>query len=399
MALPTNVKPGDPHAKAHNDERIAINQIEQDILETRAPMRGFFPIEKALATGSANILYMGDSKSEGTGLPSSKDRGLYKLQSYLRNQYSNADTGHGYIPAKYATFYDFSDKPIITGTTVDNRSFGLGRRAIDMPAGATVAFPALSFTRPNQIWVHWTRKPGGGTLEVLTDGVVRATIDTAGTMSSMRTAVNQVSTGSKQVVVRAKAGTAISTFEGIYHYTSLSGIKVIDGTISGGTFDFFGPKVPLGGHWTAAANYAPQGAIMAFGANDMGTQTPADVALQAANAADKFFNISPTGGLIILFGTERTETAGTGTVANFEAAIRRQFSRDSRVSILFESDLWVPKAGVDYTWGGPDGWLGDTVHTTADAHTEIAKYISRFLSRSSDVAPLALSTDDFSSVI
>lgn len=400
MALPTNVKPGDPHTKAHNDERAAINQIEQDILETRAPLRGFFPIKKALVSGSASILYMGDSKSEGTGIPSSKGRGLYKLQNYLRNQYSQADTGFGYIPAKYATFYDFSDKPVISGTTKDLRTMGLGKRSIEMQPGATVVFPALNFTGANQLKIHWTQSPGNGSLEILTDGVVRATIDTAGTTyKSMQTTVNQVVTGSKQVTVRSKAGTAKTFFEGVFHYTSDSGIKVIDGTISGGTFQQFGSGIMSNGHWTAASYFAPIGCVMAFGANDMSTDTPEMIANNAAITAQKFFDISPNGGLIILFGTERTETAGTGTIATFEAAIRRKFARDQRVSLLFESDLWVPKAGVDYTWGGPDGWLVDTVHTSADAHTEIARYISQFLSRSSDVAPLTLSTDDFSSVV
>lgn len=395
MAL-SHVSPGDPHAVAHNAERDAINQLQVDLTKSNAPrssLKGYFAIHKALLAGNATILAMGDSKTEGTGLANASDRWLRKLQDILRAQYSIADQGIGYIPAKYATFYDFADKPVISGTFTDLRTHGLGYRSIELNEGASVTFPAMTFVDGVPLKVHYTRLAAGGSLEVLTGGVVRATIDTIGTPSSQVASVT-IPAGVTPVVIRRKASTGAVRLEGIFHSTSTNGVKVLDGSLSGGTFRAYGSAGPATGHWAPAGMYSPQGAIMAFGANDMSGRNPSQFAADAAVTVGKFLTMSPIGGVVILMGTERTETPESGTVRYYEAALKKQFSEMPQVSLMYESDLWMPKAGVSYTWGGPDGWLGDTVHTSAAAHTEIAEHLAEPLRPASPKVSTVTVTDN-----
>lgn len=385
MAL-EHVSPGDPHAVSHNEERDQINFLAGEVGKpNRTSSRAFFSMHKALVSGDATIIAMGDSKTEGTGLETSTERWLYKLQESLRAQYGETDKGYGYIPAKYGTFYDFTDKPTTAGTVTGiTQGRGLGTRSLKMSAGASVTFPTLPYTANAPLVVHWTRKSGGGEFEVVVGGVVRATIATDGGVASRQTEV-ALPAGDHAVQLRTK-GTATVNIEGIFHRTAVEGIRVVDGSISGGMFQNFGQDLLGDGHWSAAAYYGIDGVIMAFGANDMSGLTPEQMRVDARAAVDKALAAAPDAGIVILMGTERTQTPETGTVRTYEAAMRSEFAEDANVTLLYESDLWMPKAGVDYTWGGPSGWLVDTVHTSAHAHTEIARYIGEGL-KSAQVTP------------
>lgn len=380
MVLP-NVSPGDPHAVAHNTERAEINKLVQGVnLPSRTSDRAFFPITKALSDGTARIVALGDSKTEGTGLERTTHRWLNKLQAHLRDLYGKSDTGYGYMPAKFATFYDFQDGPVYEGTVTafDSQTHGLGQRIAKLELGSTVTFPSMTFADGVPLTVHYieTGIYPAGEIEVLTDGVVRGTIATSGTGFSSQKATVSIPAGDAQVVLRPKAGTNPVYVEGIFNETSTSGIKVIDGSKSGAKFSQFNESAS----WNAVGMYEPHGYILAFGANDMSEKTPAQMAVDARAIVTRALNLSPLAGVVILHGSERTQTPQSGKVREFETVMRTEFADDPQVSILYESDLWLPKTGTDYTWGGPEGWLVDTVHTSAFAHSEIARYLANKLS-------------------
>lgn len=374
-------------------------------------MRALFPMTKALREGNARILVMGDSKTEGTGVPSTAERWQNILRSSLRTKYSTADTGKGYIPAKYGTFYPLSDAPVITGSFIDiNNQSGLGNRSVLLHLGSQVTFAAVPLSATVPLVVHWTRNYGMGTMEVLTGGVVRATVNVEGAPGPQSTLVTTPA-GTADVVLRPKTGTAAIRVEGIFNATSVTGVKVLDGSKSGSTSRMYGEGMVADGspesqtyHWSIASTYDPHGIIMAFGANDMSVRTPAEWAADLQLAVTKAKAACPNAGIVILHGTELTERAETGSVREYESEVRRSFADDAKVSIFYESSMWLPRAGVDYTWGGPEGWLADTVHTGIQGHAEIARmFIQKLIgdgaTSSGGGGGASVSTDDFTGVI
>ena len=93
------------------------------------------------------------------------------------------------------------------------------------------------------------------------------------------------------------------------------------------------------------------------------------VAVAKAKAA------APGAGIVLLHGAQRTEEPGDPSrVLAFAAAARAAVGADPDVSILYESSLWAPVVGEDYSDG--DGiWLSDTVHTNATGNRAIARML------------------------
>lgn len=355
-----------------------------------ASSRGMWPLRKALATGTARVIAMGDSKTEGTGLTSVTERWLNQLQGILRARYAPAgDQGLGYLPADYFTFYGFPTETTrsATGWQSVGNGGGLGNRSIHLTAGGWVEWPAMTFTAGVPLIVHWTRIPAGASMEVLVDGVVASTIVTAGADRSMSTTVT-VAAGSHVIRVRHKAGSGDAVrIEGVVHRTKTTGVIVYDAARSGGKVSDYSDGMVADGaptsddrHWEAVSLAAPHAIVMAFGANDMSSHTAQEWRDDLIIAVAKAKAAAPGVGVILLVGAQGTGDVNTdpGKILEFEAAARDAVGADPDVTILYESALWAPTAGVDYAVGDPSGWLapGDTVHTGPAAHAQIARYLA-----------------------
>ena len=331
---------------------------------------------------------MGDSKTEGTGVSAIGDRWLNVLMTGLRARHApTGDQGLGYLPAYYATFYGFSTAPTFTGSvTTLGYDGGLGNRAAHMAAGASVTWTVPAWTSGVPLLVHYTRRPDVGSIEVVTGGTVRATISTTGAAASMVASVT-IPAGTTSITIRHKSGTGsgnAARVEGIVHRTATTGVIVYDAAHSGGkvvdyTEGVAASSVSDDRHWEAVAAVAPHAIIMAFGANDQSDPPGGRTAAQWANdlraAVARAKAAAPGAGVILLHGAQRTQEAGDpARILAFEAAAREAIGADPDVSILYESSLWAPVVGEDYSDG--DGvWLSDTVHTNATANRAIARML------------------------
>lgn len=351
--------------------------------------RGWRTLRTALNAGTARVVAMGDSKTEGTGLDAISERWLNVMQASLRARYApSGDQGLGYLPSDYFTFYGFPSETTrsATGWQAVGNGGGLGNRSIHLTAGGWVEWPAMTFAAGVPLIVHWTRIPTGASMEVLVDGTVVSTIATTGTDRSMTSTVT-VSAGSHVIRVRHKASSGDAVrIEGIVHRTKTTGVIVYDAARSGGKVSDYSDGMAADGapnsddrHWEAVATIAPHAVILAFGANDMSSHTAQQWREDLVIAVAKAKVAAPGAGIVLLHGAQGTGDVNTapGKILEFEAAARDAIGSDPDVSILYESQLWAPTVGVDYTAGDPSGWLapGDTVHTSATAHAQIARYL------------------------
>lgn len=350
-----------------------------------ASERGWLALREALAGGTARVVAMGDSKTEGAGVSAVADRWLNLIQDTLRARYApGADQGLGYLPAYYDTFYGFPSAPTPSGSTTElgGGYGGLGNRSVHLDSGGSLTWTVPPWTSGVPLIVHYTQHPLLGDLEVVTGGVVRATIPTGGAEVESRTATVTVPAGTTSVTVRHKTGTGNggARVEGIVHRTSTSGVIVYDASHSGGKVVDFAQGLSAQWHWEAVALTAPHAVIMAFGANDMsdppGGRTLSQWRQDLVNAVAKAKAAAPGAGIVLLHGAQRTQEAGDPSrLLAFEAAARSAIGADPDVTILYESQLWAPVVGEDYTDG--DGiWLADTVHTNAAGNAAIARYLA-----------------------
>ena len=392
-----DVTPGHPGVTIDVSKRGPVGPRGQQgpgVGETVASIssqRGWRALRAALASGTARVVAMGDSKTEGAGVSATSDRWLNVLMAGLRARYApSGDQGLGYLPAWYATFYGFSTAPTTSGSAVTvGNGGGLGNRSRHLAAGGSVTWTVPAWTSGVPLLVHWTQHPGHGDLEVVTGGTVRATIATGGAAIASKVTPVTIPAGTTSVTVRHKAGTGTGNaarVEGIVHRTATTGVVIYDGARSGAKVVDYSEGLGSSGapdsedyHWHAVKLVAPHAVIMAFGANDQSDPPGGRTASQWADdlrvAVAKAKAAAPGAGIVLLHGAQRTEEAGDPSrVLAFEAAARDAIGADPDVSILYESQLWAPVVGEDYTDG--DGiWLSDTVHTNATANQAIARML------------------------
>lgn len=388
-----DVTPGHPGVTIDVSKRGPVGPRGQQgpgVGETVASIssqRGLRALRAALGSGTARVVAMGDSKTEGAGVSVVADRWLNVLAAGLRARYApTGDQGLGYLPAAYMTFYGFASAPTTSGSAaVVGNGGGLGNRSRHLASGGSVTWTVPAWTSGVPLLVHWTQHPGHGDLEVVTGGTVRATIATGGAAIASKVTPVTVPAGTTSVTVRHKAGTGAglaARVEGIVHRTSTTGVIVYDAARSGAKVVDYSEGLGSHGapnsedyHWQAVQLIAPHAVILAFGANDQASRTASQWADDLRVAVAKAKAAAPGAGIVLLHGAQRTEEAGDPSrVLAFEAAARDAIGADPDVSILYESQLWAPVVGEDYTDG--DGiWLSDTVHTNATANRSIARML------------------------
>lgn len=381
--LPGRSGPAGPRGQAGpgSDELLAR------AMSTRAAL----PAQAALASGTLRVVMAGDSKIEGTGIKQLLQRSINQLATMLRGRYviAGGDQGIGHIPVRFWTAWedDLADRrPTLTNIPAANQigyQGGPGNRAVQMDtAGAKVTFKAESFRYAT---VSFTQDAGAaGVFTVVVDGTVRATINTAPpqdvTVREARQRVDLGSVASRVVELRWVSGTP--RVGGILFQTSLTGITVEDHAHSGFNArhlaeGFVENGAPFSDDrlFEQIALAAPQLVILGLGANDQGTYSEDTWRDYLKTIVAKAKAAAPGAGIVLLHGAQRTDDVATdpGRLVRFEAAARAAIGDDPQVSIVYESLLWAPRPGTDYAWGGPEGWLLDTVHPSVLGHRRIAE--------------------------
>ena len=252
----------------------------------------------------ATVVVVGDSISEGIRLPSPMYRHRFVgfLQDGLRDA-AGIDGGTGYMPAYYAD-RNTQDDTVRNGVDVQEQAFrdwGLGGRALLMPWGATLTYPAQEATRV-RVWYGSTGSFGGQG-RVLIDGVDvtdQGNLSTGAQSSALIPSADfqnvsgqwwsspQLTPGEHVVAVSSAAPDTVFVHTGVEFFDGDedSGIHVVDGSHSGATAAYFADGAAKRGHWNEVAQLDPDLIVVNLGTNaEPDYETSLGVVVQHALAA------------------------------------------------------------------------------------------------------------------
>lgn len=346
------------------------------------------PTRKAVSAGTLRIVVMGDSKIEGVGASDREHAWQRKLLATLRATYGSADTGWGYWPAIPGHPFVVPN-PVLAGAsaTALPNTYGLGMKAVRLGMNDTLTYPAQQATK---ITVFYSRTMFfGGTANVLIDGAVVGSINSAGAEESGRTVSYTVAAGAHTVQIKGTSGSASAVVEGVCFETASSGVKLYDGAHGGYRADLYAQGgADIGSydaddrHYEAVAAVNPHLVLIGLGANDMaGVSGGFGVPVNATAFGSYLLTIvtrlraaAPGCAIVFVMSTRRLEdTANPEILTEHEEAAREAIGSLPGVTILYESSLWLPNASPPQD---ELGWLADSVHPSDLGHAEIARHVA-----------------------
>lgn len=333
--------------------------------------RALWPYYDAIedvASSPLSIVCIGDSITEGFYATTLAGRWIERLASRLGNAISGA-AAPVYYPA-HTTQTGYTWPWTLAGGT-NNTTYGLGRRAYNLPAAATmsISFTGTSFT------IFWTRQVSGGTFSYAVDGGAATNVDTSGAEASGRTTtVTGLSNTAHTVAIARISGTSV--IEGLIGYSGTAGIRIYDGGHSGYTSaDFVDGSNP---RWIdAIATIQPALVIVGLGVND--TQT-VSAATYKANIETLIANIraqTTTDPAIALLAMYQHGAAGGFPFddwSDYVTALDDLASANDSGEIMV-IDLTGPFGGYSGVTTALGGLHPDRVHPTNAGHSLIADTI------------------------
>lgn len=346
-------------------------------------------------------LALGDSITEGLGLPHWSLRYQTLLQDRLRRRHSpEPRSGSGYLPSGFSAPESLADATRSSGTELVVDTGGLGSRLRVISPGGYVSWPETSCDR---IWLHYTQHPErAGRVEVLVNGAVRAELSTRGRVAAGRLlqldcAANNSAANNSAANNRAADNSAADNRGNGEHGTVRLTVPGVDGTpqIEGASF-FAGPggvylfDAAHGGHradlyldseaaerhWESAAAIDPVFITCMLGANDMAGNW--DIPIPPQEWGDNLrrllataLDACPRAGFFFYHWTERNEDAGNpGKLAEFEQAAVEAIGGHPRVSFHLLSRQLPPGSDDSLGWHLADG--ADLVHPNEFGHRFLA---------------------------
>ena len=349
-------------------------------------------------TDVLKVMTMGDSKAVGAGASTLATSWARVLLATLRSSLGSGDHGYGFMAADNSSPGPGPVPTLGAGAAGVMNNAGLGVRTVVLDNGETVTWPALVC---NKITVWYSKSDTlPGTANVKVDGAVVGAIDSTpapggpGTFidSSGHSISFDVAAGSHTVQIVGTAADGTAHVDGVHFQTDPAGVTLYGAAHGGFSAEqyAFGTNpdpafnIPLSAtrcHFEAVAAINPDLVVMAFGANDMqlgaaGAQRWR-VALQEVIRRTRL--AAPGCGIVLLVGTARLEDAGNlAVVRAYEAAAREAVGNTPGVTILYESDLWLPNATAPVD---DVGWLDDLVHPSDFGHALIADHLAAALLR------------------
>lgn len=346
--------------------------------------RALAPLRPALATGTARVVGVGDSNTEGANMTSRNVRWFDTVIGDLRQRVTGGDTGIGWVPAM--SLGGPSGFSWTGGSQADSHVGGRGR----VLSGGAVG----TFTGKGSVTVMW-QGGSGGTFTVKVGSQSAQTIDAStgsGTQQQTITA-----SGSNTVTVTGTAGSPV--FYGAMFATDDTGVHGWNLGQSGSRADTWAHGDPAWGApdseqaaMQAIGLIDPHLVVISLGANGLsgvfGDPYPPET--YAADMADIVGSIQtqvaarggePPGFLLITppQSKENLGTALDDQWLRFEQELLRGVGNDPLVSVLHCSDVWAPVSPDPQV--DPAGYLSDQIHWSARGHEAIAEYVTSWVAR------------------
>lgn len=332
-----------------------------------------------------NILFIGDSKTEGNGAGSPDARWMTRFTRGLQHKSNPANVrgGFGYIPAVYGTT-DFTSFTL-AGSYVVNKlrnadTIGLGKRHVQIASTGTmtITFSGSQYGNPSSVDILYGQSSGAGTFSYSVNGGSPVNVNAAGTLTYGKTVrVTGFSPAGDNTLVISGVSGAVN-IEGIMHFVGdeTSGIRAWDAAHSGTRADWV--NVPTDGWWNTAASISPSLVYLSLGRNDFSTGTSlADIRADLEGIITKVRTLTPNPPSII-FGMdwEDAASAPVDTYANFHAAMRDMVLTDGDIAFFdAQSVIGKIKNSMDNVYS----LTGDYTHLNAKGHQMFADAFIEFV--------------------
>jgi lysophospholipase L1-like esterase len=357
--------------------------------EPRSNLRAFFAAIANRANAPVDIVFMGDSITEGAGASTKGNRWQDLLRDALRAKWQPAGIvgGEGYVPA----YSYYNNRFTYTGTTTQPSTDGLGLLGITMSTSATAT---LTFTG-TALDVFVANQSGGGTVTVAVDGAASGTgfasISTAAGVKTngVATRVGGLTAGAHTVVITCTAGPVI--FEGVmvYNGDESLGIRIWNHAHSGQTASVWTSGTSV---WTGAVT-AIQPALVVYmmGTNDWRTATgPLDAIGYANNiktgvSALRAVCTTPPSVLLIAPYKPATGT-NTGSIG-FQRFNRALLEVPKLMSDVMPVNLYSLMGGEGLQASQLGLLIADGIHPSDKGHQFITDVLIDKLAPQSPVAP------------
>lgn len=344
------------------------------------------------AQDPATVVVVGDSISEGVLLapPVHPQRFVGLLQKTLRERLG-ASGGEGWMPAYYgdAVTSDDTERDGPASQEMMFQGWGLGGRALAMPAGASVTYPERPATRV-RVWYGRTNVLGGEArvvvdgVDVTDDGELSDGQSSGAVLSSMGvTDASALHWTSPELDPGPHVVSVESTRVGLaFVHTGVefldgdeeSGVRVVDASHSGATAGDFSSTKAAVGHWREVAARKPDLVVV-----NIGTNPEPDYRRSLERLVDNALAAAPGARVLLVHGYE----PGSWTTEAWEEvrAARDAVAqaRSDRVKVFDLAAHWPVLAKDGSTNGGLMVEETSPVHLSAAGNARMAEIFADLL--------------------
>lgn len=340
----------------------------------------------------ATVVVVGDSISEGVLLspPVYPQRFVHLLQESLRESVE-AEGGEGYMPAYYgdAVTSDDTERSGPPAQELMFQGWGLGGRALSMPARSTVTYPEQAATRV-RVWYGRTPVLGGEATvlvdgEDVTDQGELSNGDESGPVLSSLAASDtsalawtspELDPGPHVVQVRSTRPGLSFLHTGVEFLDGdeESGVRVVDASHSGATASDFVTVKAVQGHWREVAAREPDLVVV-----NIGTNPEPDYRASLELLVDNALAAAPGARILLVHGYEPGSwtTEGWEEVREVREAVAAE--RSDRVKVFDLSAHWPVLAKDGSTNDGLMVEETRPVHLTAEGNERMAEIFTELL--------------------
>lgn len=372
-----------------------VGALDQAALDARTNIYGSNYM-KTLRAGLANVslapidmVFIGDSKTEGTGSSGPGYRWLDRFRTSFRSLYNPAGVtgGYGYIPGAYAS-PNMGNPWTLSGSATQTVSatgatYGLGKRNITMNTAAGTASikvgPSTPWGAVTDVDIVYSQGSSQGSFTVAVDGGAATTVNAnnATRQLGQRYSITGLSTSSDHTILITWVS-SIVTIEGImcYNGDKNQGIRIWDSAHHGvkaadyQTTDLW---------WEALSVIQPAVVYYNLGRNDFSNGASASTIVSTIQGhiakIRSLITIDPT--IIIGMDWQDSPTAPTDTYANWRTAIYNMVASDGNLALI---DLYKYFGTINTSGTNAQGLsAGDLVHPSDKGNAAISAAFHSFL--------------------
>ncbi len=340
----------------------------------------------------ATVVVVGDSISEGTLVPSPihRNRFVGLLQDRLRES-QEIEGGAGWLPAYYGDRLSVDDT-LRSGPPSQEymfKSWGLGGRALLMPAEAGLTYPEQTATSV-RVWYGRTSLFGGQG-RVLVDGKditdqgelssgekSGATINgaSASDESGLWWTSPPLDRGPHVVQVKSFAPNSFFVHTGVEFFDGdeTSGVRVVDASHSGATAAHFASDNAVRGHWKEVATLEPDLILV-----NLGTNPESDYAASLSTMVAHALTAAPTARILLVDGYEpgNWDSEAWETIRKARADVAARYP--DRVEVFDLASHWPELAKDGSTSEGLMAEATMPVHPNAEGNVRMAEIFAELL--------------------